>query len=68
MNGYSPSAMWGTFEVVEAGGEYRWRLRDAQGELVAQSQGYIWKSAALDAIELVRSVIAGAEVVDLTAD
>ncbi|WP_395693644.1 YegP family protein [Nocardioides sp.] len=61
-------AMWGRFEVVEVGGEYRWQLRDAQGELVARSQGYIWKSAAIEAIEMVRSVAAGAEVVDLATD
>lgn len=60
--------MWSKIEIVEVGGEYRWRLRDAHGELVAQSQGYIWKSAALDAIEAARSAIASAEVEDLTTE
>lgn len=60
--------MWSKIEVVEVGGEYRWRLRNAYGELVAQSEGYIWKKACLDAIEAARRVMAVAEVVDLTAE
>lgn len=60
--------MAGKLELIEAGGEYRWRLRDAQGELVAQSQGYIWKESALDAIEQARSAMALAEVEDLTVE
>lgn len=56
------------FELIEVGGEYRWRLRNAYGELVAQSEGYIWKKACLDAIEAARRVMAVAEVVDLTAE
>ena len=58
--------MAGKFEVFESGGEYRWRLRNARGELIAESEGYIWKDAALDAIESARHVVAQAEVVDLT--
>ena len=60
--------MVGKFELIEVGGEYRWRLRNAYGELVAQSEGYIWKQAALDAIEAARSAVVLADVEDLTAD
>lgn len=56
----------GKFELIEVGGEYRWRLRNAYGELV--SEGYIWKQAALDAIEAARSAVALADVEDLTVD
>ena len=60
--------MVGKFELFEAGGEYRWQLRDARGALVAQSQGYIWKADAVEAIETARSAVLLAEVEDLTDD
>ena len=52
------------FEVYEdAGEEWRWRLRAANGELVADSgEGYANRSKAMDAVERVQSYAADADL------
>jgi uncharacterized protein YegP (UPF0339 family) len=35
--------------------EYRWRLRAANGEIIAQSEGYTTKRACMESIELVEN-------------
>lgn len=46
----------------DASGEYRWRLRAANGEIVASGEGYKRKSGALKGIESHRRAASCAEV------
>ena len=39
----------------DATGEWRWRLRARNGEIVAQSEGYTRKESALDTLRMVAS-------------
>ncbi len=56
-----------TFEVFrDARGRYRFRLRAANGRVIASSQAYTTKAAALAGTEAVRNAGADAAVVDLT--
>lgn len=58
--------MPGQYELFEDDEEaVRWRLRAANGEIIAQSEGYSSMTAALNGIEAVREN-AGSEVQDLT--
>ncbi|EMA65982.1 hypothetical protein C461_12443 [Halorubrum aidingense JCM 13560] len=56
-----------TFELYEdAAGEYRWRLRHRNGNIVADSgEGYASKSGAADAIERVREYAPDADVLEV---
>lgn len=56
------------FEVYrDSAGEYRWRLRHWNGNVIADSgEGYETKRGALDAVESVRKNAPNADVVDLT--
>lgn len=48
-------------------GEYRWRLRASNGQLIANGgEGYSQKSSARDAIERVQEQAPSAEVEDQT--
>ena len=59
--------MSGSFEVFkDIAGEFRFRLKAANGETIAASQGYITKTSALDGIESVRKNAAAAPIVDLS--
>ena len=57
-----------TFYIYkDSAGEYRWRLRAGNNQIVAVSgEGYIYKSSCRDAIDLVKNYAATAPVVDLT--
>jgi len=57
-----------TFELYEdKGGDYRWRLRHRNGNIVADSgEGYASKSNARDAIERVRDYAPDADVLDVS--
>jgi uncharacterized protein YegP (UPF0339 family) len=59
--------MW-KFEVYkDNAGEFRWRLKAANGEIVAtSSEGYTYKQSCLKGIELVQMNAASATVDDLT--
>ena len=61
------SAGKATFELYEdTGGEYRWRLRHRNGNIIADSgEGYASKSNAQDAIERVREYGPDADVLDV---
>ncbi len=53
----------GSFEVYEDGkGEYRFRLKAANGQTIAVSEGYTTKAACLNGVESVQRSSAGAEV------
>jgi uncharacterized protein YegP (UPF0339 family) len=47
-------------------GEYRWRLRTDNNEIIAESAGYKSKFACEDRIGLVKKLAKDAEVEDLT--
>lgn len=55
---------WGAFEVYEAAdGEFRWRLRHRNGNILADSgEGYADRSGAYDGVESVKRNAANAEV------
>ena len=68
VRGYAPEADvldlgQAAFEIYEdAAGEYRWRLRHRNGNIVADSgQGYVSRSAAEDAVNGVKRNAPGAE-------
>ncbi|MGJ0390823.1 YegP family protein [Microbacterium sp. CGR1] len=57
--------MAGRFELyTDKSGEYRFRLKSGNGEVIAISEGYSSKSAALNGIDSVRRNAADAEVVE----
>ena len=57
--------MAGKFELyTDKSGEYRFRLKAGNGEVIAVSEGYSSKSAALNGIDSVRRNAADAEVVE----
>lgn len=57
--------MAGKFELyTDKSGEYRFRLKSGNGEVIAISEGYSSKTAALNGIESVRRNAADAEVVE----
>ncbi|WP_435742770.1 YegP family protein [Microbacterium sp. PMB16] len=57
--------MAGKFELyTDKSGEYRFRLKAGNGEVIAISEGYSSKSGALAGIESVRRNAADAEVVE----
>lgn len=57
-----------TFEVYRDGAaEYRWRLRDTNGKMIADSgEGYTTKAACLAGIQNVKDCSPGAQRHDLT--
>ncbi len=55
------------FEMYQdASGEYRFRLKAPNGEIIAASEGYKSKSGCLNGIESVKENAPKAEVEDLT--
>ena len=57
--------MAGTFELyTDKSGEYRFRLKSGNGEVIAISEGYSSKSSALNGIDSVRRNAVDAEVVE----
>ncbi|SEH52638.1 Uncharacterized conserved protein YegP, UPF0339 family [Halopenitus malekzadehii] len=59
--------MAATFEVYEdAAGEWRWRLRHDNGNIIADSgEGYASKRNATDAVERVQTYVPDADVLDI---
>ena len=59
--------MAGKFVITkDKGGEFRFVLKAGNGEVIAQSEGYVAKASALNGIESVRKNAADAEIVDET--
>lgn len=57
--------MAGKFELYkDKSGEYRFRLKAGNGEIIATGQGYASKSGALNGIDSVRRNAADAEIVE----
>lgn len=58
--------MAGKFELYQdKAGEWRFRLKAGNGEVIATGQGYSSKSGALNGIDSIRRNAADAEVVEL---
>ncbi len=58
--------MAGKFEVYkDKSGGYRFRLKAGNGEVIASSESYTTKAAALNGVDSVKNN-AGSDVVDLT--
>jgi uncharacterized protein YegP (UPF0339 family) len=59
--------MAGKFELYkDSRGEFRFRLKAGNGEVIASSEGYSSKSAAQNGIDSVKRNAPDAEVVDQT--
>lgn len=55
------------FEIyLDRAGEYRWRLVAGNNEIVATSEGYIVKQAAINSADWVRRNSPGVPIHDLT--
>ena len=58
--------MAGKFELyTDKAGEYRFRLKAGNGQVIATSEGYSSKAGALNGIESVKTNAPGAEIVEL---
>lgn len=58
--------MAGKFELyTDKAGEYRFRLKAGNGEVIAVSEGYSSKSSALNGIDSVRRNAADAQIVEI---
>ena len=55
--------VWEVFK--DAAGKYRWRLKAANSEIIAQSEAYESKEGALDGIKAVRRVALKAKIVEV---
>ncbi len=59
--------MAGKFEIYkDKAGEFRFRLKAANGEIIASSEGYSSKAACENGIESVKKNASDAEIVDQT--
>lgn len=59
--------MAGTFEIYEdARGEFRFRLKAGNGEVVATGEGYASKDGAIKGTAAVQRAAEGASIKDLT--
>ncbi|MFV8054645.1 YegP family protein [Mycobacterium sp. 48b] len=59
--------MAGKFELYkDARGEYRFRLKAGNGEVIATGEGYTSKAGAINGIESVQRNAPGAPIVDQT--
>jgi uncharacterized protein len=54
------------FEIYKSGEQFRFRLKAANGEIVATGESYTTKAGATAGTEAVQRAAADAEVVDLT--
>ncbi len=61
--------MAGTFEIYQDGrGEFRFRLKSRNGEIVASGEGYKTKAGARRGVEAVQRAAAGATIDDKSED
>ena len=61
--------MAGTFEIYKnRKGEFRFRLKSRNGEIVASGESYPTKAAAKNGVAAVLRAAAGARIKDLTSD
>ncbi len=56
-----------TFEIFKGiNGQFYFRIKAANGEKVAQSEGYTQKQSALNTVNLIKRDAGSAQVIDLT--
>lgn len=56
-----------TFEIFKGiNGQFYFRIKAANGEKVAQSEGYTQKQSALNTVNLIKREAGSAQVIDLT--
>jgi uncharacterized protein YegP (UPF0339 family) len=57
----------GKFEIYQStsNSEYRWRLKSANGEIIAVSEGYKTKAGAENGVEAVKEISANSKIVFL---
>lgn len=54
------------FEVYQSkNGEFRFRLKASNGQIIAQGQGYTTKASCMNGIESIKTNAATAEVVEV---
>lgn len=54
------------FEVYESrDGQFRWRLKAGNGEIVATSEGYTTKYSAKRSAERVKEIAGNAEIIEI---
>lgn len=53
------------FEIYKSGNGYRWRLKAANGEVVAVGEEYATKDAAKKGCEVVRRLAGEAKIVEI---
>ena len=59
--------MAAAFEVyTDKRGEFRWRLKSGNGQIIATGEGYKERAGALNCIEAIKRDASGAAVHDLT--
>lgn len=57
------------FEIYnDKSGQYRWRLKGGNGEIVAASEAYTTKASAKHTVERIQEEASTAEVIDLTQE
>ncbi|QYZ78905.1 DUF1508 domain-containing protein [Methanofollis formosanus] len=57
----------GKFEVYrDKGGEYRFRLKASNGQVIATSQGYKSRESCMKGIDSVRNNAPNAEIIELS--
>ncbi len=60
------SGMAGKFELyTDKAGEWRFRLKASNGQVIATGEGYSSKAGALNGIESIKTNAPGAEVVEV---
>jgi uncharacterized protein YegP (UPF0339 family) len=52
------------FEVYKSGEQFRFRLRAANGQVIAHSEAFLTRAEAIDAIEELRQAVPGAELAE----
>lgn len=56
------------FELyTDKAGEYRWRLKSANGQIIASSEGYTRKDSAINGVEAIKRDAPDAGIDDQTA-
>jgi uncharacterized protein YegP (UPF0339 family) len=58
--------MAGTFEIKEKAGEFWFRLKDTNGQVIVTVGGYKTKASAIEGIESVQKNAPGAKIEDLS--
>jgi len=59
--------MPGIFEIFRDGaGEYRFRLKAPNGEIIAASEGYTTKESCIEGIKAVKNYASSADIRDIT--